>query len=86
MPAYQAGIMPGMTVVAVNGRKYSADVMRDAIKAAKGNTAPIQLLVENAEYYKTYSVNYHDGERYPHLVRDTSKPDYLGDMIRAHVK
>jgi predicted metalloprotease with PDZ domain len=82
MPAYQSGIMPGMTIVAVNGRKYSADVLHDAVKAAKKQAAPIQLLVENSEYYKTYAVDYHDGERYPHLVRDSSKPDYLGEMIR----
>ena len=86
MPAYQAGIMPGMTIVAVNGRKYSAEVLHDAVKAAKNNAAPTQLLVENSEYYRTLTVNYHDGDRYPHLVRDTSKPDYLGEMIRAHVK
>jgi predicted metalloprotease with PDZ domain len=85
MPAHAAGIVPGMTIVAVNGRKYSADVLRDALKAAMNNSAPIQLLMENSEYYKTYSVNYHDGERYPHLVRDTSKPDYLADIIRPHV-
>jgi predicted metalloprotease with PDZ domain len=85
MPAYQAGIMPGMTIVAVNGRKYSADVLHDALKAAKNNSAPIQLLVENSEYYKTYSVSYHDGDRYPHLVRDTAKPDYLSDMIKPRV-
>jgi hypothetical protein len=55
------------------------------VKAAKGDAAPMQLLVENSEYYRTYAVNYHDGDRYPHLVRETSRPDYLGDMIRAHV-
>ncbi|MBZ5568437.1 MAG: M61 family peptidase [Acidobacteriia bacterium] len=82
MPAYQSGIMPGMTIVAVNGRKYSAEVLHDAVKAAKNDSAPIQLLVENSEYYKTYSVNYHDGDRYPHLVRDPSRTDYLGDMIK----
>jgi len=86
MPAYQAGIMPGMRIVAVNGRKYSADVLHDALKAARGGSAPIELLVENSEYYKTYAVNYHDGDRYPHLVRDASAPDYLGDMIKAHTK
>jgi predicted metalloprotease with PDZ domain len=85
MPAYQAGIMPGMTIVAVNGRKYSPEVLHDAVKAAKGNAALISLLVENSEYYRSYAVHYHDGDRYPHLVRDTSKPDYLGEMIRAHV-
>ncbi len=86
LPAYVAGIMPGMTIVAVNGRKYSGEVLHDALKAARGGSEPIELLVENSEYYRTYAVNYHDGDRYPHLVRDPSKPDYLGDIIKAHAK
>jgi hypothetical protein len=44
--------------------------------------APIQLLVENTEYYKTVPLDYHDGPRYPHLVRDSSKQDLLGDIIK----
>jgi len=39
--------------------------------------------VENTEYYKTYSLDYHGGEKYPHLVRDESKPDLLGEIIKA---
>jgi hypothetical protein len=72
-----------MKVIAVNGRRFSPDVFRDAIKASKGNSAPIELLVENADYYKTYKIDYHGGEMYPHLVRDESKPDLLGDILKA---
>jgi predicted metalloprotease with PDZ domain len=79
----KAGIGPGMKVIAVNGRKYSPDVLRDAIKAAKGSTSPIELLVENTDYYKTYKLDYHGGEMYPHLVRDASKPDLLSDILKA---
>ena len=67
MPAYEAGIMPGMTIVAVNGRKYSAEVLHDAVKAAKNSSVPIALLVENSEYCRSYAVNYHDGDRCPHV-------------------
>jgi predicted metalloprotease with PDZ domain len=84
MPAYNAGITPGMTVVAVNGRKYSADVMHDALKAAKNSKEPVQLLVENNDYFTTYSINYHEGDKYPHLVRDESRPDLLTDIMKAH--
>ncbi len=84
MPAAQAGITPGMNVVAVNGRKSTAEVLHDAIKAAKGSSQPIQLLVENADYFKTYNLNYHDGEKYPHLERETSKPDLLTEIMNAH--
>lgn len=81
--AAKAGIGPGMKVVAVNGRRFSAEILRDAIKAAKNGTAFIELLVENSDYYKTYKLDYHGGEQYPHLVRDDSKPDLLSDILKA---
>ena len=83
MPAYTAGIGPGMTLIAVNGRKYSKDVIRTALKSAMNSQQPIALLVENAEYYNTYQVDYHGGDRNPHLVRDDGKPDMLGEMIKG---
>ncbi len=81
--AAKAGIGPGMKVVAVNGRRFSPEILRDAIKAAKGSSATIDLLVENTEYYKTYKLDYHQGELYPHLVRDESKPDLLTEILKA---
>jgi predicted metalloprotease with PDZ domain len=81
--AAKAGIGPGMKLVAVNGRRYSADILRDAIKSAKNTSATIDLLVENTDYYKTYKIDYHGGEIYPHLVRDESKPDLLADILKA---
>lgn len=83
MAAAKAGVGPGMKVVAVNGRKFSADVLRDALKAGKKSSEPLALLVENTDYYKTYQLDYHGGEKYPHLVRDESKPDLLSDILKA---
>jgi len=79
MPAAKAGIGPGMRVVAVNGRRFSADALRDALR---DSSAPLALLVENTEYFKTYNLDYHGGEKYPHLVRDSSKPDVLSEIIK----
>ena len=84
MPAAQAGIGPGMKILAVNGRRFNGQVFRDALQAGKNSSQPLQLLVENTDYFKTYALNYHGGEQYPHLVRDESKPDMLSDIIRAH--
>ncbi len=81
--AAKAGIGPGMKVVAVNGRRFSREIIRDAIRASKSSSAPIELLVENADYFKTYKIDYHGGESYPHLVRDESKPDLLSDILKA---
>ena len=83
MPAAKAGIGPGMKLVAVNGRRFSGEVLRDAIKAAKNTTTPLELLVENTDYYKTYKIDYHGGENYPHLLRDDSKPDLLTEILKA---
>jgi predicted metalloprotease with PDZ domain len=81
-PAYQSGLGPGMKLVAVNGRKWSPSVLRAALKGAQGSDQPIELLVENAQFFKTYSVGYHDGERNPHLERVAERPDVLGDILR----
>jgi len=82
MPAAKAGIGPGMKVVAVNGRHFSDDVLRDALKTGTNSSAPLELIVENTDYYKTFKLDYHGGEKYPHLVRDESKPDTLGEIIK----
>ncbi|MDE3178316.1 MAG: M61 family metallopeptidase [Acidobacteriota bacterium] len=76
-PAYKAGISSGMRLVAVNGQAFSAHVLRAAIEDTKNSSKPLDLLVENDGYYKTYPVDYHDGERYPHLVPIEGKPDLL---------
>lgn len=44
-PAYRAGITPGMKVVAVDERAFTADLLHDALKATKTGRQPIQLLV-----------------------------------------
>src|SRR5712671_432729 len=63
MPAAKAGIGPGMKVIAINGRHFSGDILREALKAAKTSASPIELLVENTDYYKTYKIDYHAGEK-----------------------
>ncbi|HET7650487.1 MAG TPA: M61 family peptidase [Gammaproteobacteria bacterium] len=80
-PSFKAGIGAGMKLVAVNGREFSPEVLKHAITAAKDDSAPIQLLIKNLQYYKTYNVDYHGGLRYPHLERVKSAPDYLDQII-----
>jgi predicted metalloprotease with PDZ domain len=80
-PAAQAGIAPGMRLVAVNGRRWTPEILREAIRQAKGGKEPMELLVENAEYFHTYRIDYHGGERYPHLERN-GKPDLLSEIAK----
>ncbi len=89
MPAARAGIGPGMKLIAVNGRRFASDglregqVLRDALKAGATSSAPLELLIENADYYQTYKIDYHGGEKFPRLVRDESKPDLLSEILKA---
>jgi len=46
-----------MKLVAVNGRAWSSDVLQDALRASKDSKQPIDLLVENAKFFKTYSIH-----------------------------
>jgi predicted metalloprotease with PDZ domain len=85
-PAFAAGISSGMKVIGVNGRVYTHDLLEDAIKDAKDSSQPISLIVVNDDYINTTTVNYHGGSRYPHLVRDDQKPDYLDDLIKARAE
>ena len=81
-PAFEAGISSQMKVVGVNGRVYNPELLSDAIKSAKGTSQPITLLVVVDGYYRTCTINYHDGARFPHLERDGDRPDYLDELIK----
>ena len=85
-PAFAAGLAPGMKIIGVNGRKWSRDVMRAALKAAMNSKEPIAILAENGDYYNTYNVDYHGGEKYPHLVRNEGQTDLLGEIIKPLTK
>jgi predicted metalloprotease with PDZ domain len=81
-PAYLAGVGPGMKIIGVNSRKYSKDVIRTALRGSVSSSGPIELLVENADYYRSFKVDYHGGERYPHLVRNEPQADLLNEVIK----
>lgn len=83
-PAWNARIAPGTILAAVNGRKYNPDVLRDALKAGSRSGGPrLELLIVSGDFYRTYVLDYHGGEKYPHLVRDESRPDVLSEIIKA---
>jgi hypothetical protein len=46
----------------------------------------MELLVENSQFYKTYSVAYYEGERNPHLERVSTGTDILANILRPLTK
>jgi predicted metalloprotease with PDZ domain len=81
LPAARAGVAPGMKLIAVNGRRWTPERLRDALKASHDTTTSIELLLENGDFFRTARVDYHGGERYPHLERDAARPDLLTPII-----
>ena len=79
-PAYRAGLGPGDKLTAVNGKPYTADALTSAVQAAKSNTAPIILTALRDDESKAFEIQYHDGEKYAALVRNTH-PDLLTTAI-----
>jgi hypothetical protein len=66
-----------MKIVAVNGRRFSADELKRAIAGSKDTKTPMEFIVDNASYFKVVDVDYHGGLRYPHLERVADANDVL---------
>jgi predicted metalloprotease with PDZ domain len=84
-PAYNADLGPGQKIIAVNGRAYSDEVMHAAIRDSKTVQTPIALIVENTGFFRVVKIDYHGGERYPHLQRN-AQPDLLDTILKPLAK
>ncbi len=80
--ADKARLAPGQKIIAVNGNIFSGDALKAAIKDAKGKTEPIHLILQGDTFVTNADIDYHDGERYPSLVRVDATPDYLDDITK----
>jgi predicted metalloprotease with PDZ domain len=85
-PAYKAGLGPGMRITSIDGRAFSDENLRDAIRSAQASSAPIDISAMNGREAQDYSVDYHGGLRFPHIERDNSRPDYLGEILAHRAK
>jgi predicted metalloprotease with PDZ domain len=81
-PAFKAGLTTGMTLIAVNGRTYSGDLLKEAITQARTDAVPLELLVKSQDRYRTLKIDYQGGLKYPHLVAATAAgPDRLVEIL-----
>jgi predicted metalloprotease with PDZ domain len=81
--AFRAGLAGNSTIVAVNNRAYKGEVLKAAVKAAKGRKQAIELLVKQGSNYRTISLDYHGGLRYPHLEPIAGSKDRLATILKA---
>ena len=80
-PAFKAGLTQGYTLLAVNGRAYNVELLKDAITQAKTSREPIELLLRKDDRFQTVRIDYHDGLRYPRLERIPGTADRLAAIF-----
>jgi predicted metalloprotease with PDZ domain len=85
-PAAKAGLTPAMRILAIGGRRYDSKHAHAAITAARSDKNPIEVVAENGDFVRVLRIDYHGGQRWPHLERIPNRPDLLSEMIRPLVK
>ncbi len=90
--ADKARLAPGQKLIAIEGRSIPAeaadqiDLFHEILTKAKTSTQPIHLIVGSETYVTQVSVDYHEGERYPVLVRDPAQKPYMDEIITPMVR
>jgi predicted metalloprotease with PDZ domain len=79
--AFNAGLTIGSELVAVNGRKFDGDALKQAIKEAAGNGPAPELLVHDGDVYRTVKLDWHGGLRYPRLQKVGTGPGTLDALL-----
>lgn len=79
--AFNAGLAVGMEIIAVNGTAYGDDVMKHAVQTAKGDTAPIKLIIKDVDRVREVAFNWNGGLRYPRLVKTGTAESSLDRLL-----
>src|SRR5262249_11834027 len=77
----KAGLAPGMKVIGVNGRGFSSQRLLDAVSDSVTRQKFEFLLIEG-DHFRTVALDYPAGPKSLVLVRDSSKPDLLAEILK----
>jgi predicted metalloprotease with PDZ domain len=83
-PAFNAGLTIGSEIVAVNGRKFDGDSIKQAIRDAAGNGPAPELLIHDGDVYRTVKLDWHGGLRYPRLEKVGKGEGTLDALLAPH--
>ncbi len=82
MSAFEAGLSPYMKITGVNGRKFSVDELKRAVRDSKANPTALEVQTDNAGTLQSHKIQYDGGSRFPHLERVEGTPDYLDEALK----
>jgi len=67
--AFDAGMVKGARIIAVDALAYDPERLKRAITAARGTSRPIEFIVQRGDRFTTVPVRYNGGLRWPWLER-----------------
>jgi len=80
-PAFRAGLTTGAKIVAVNETEYSTDLLRSALAATRDGHHPVSLLIKQDKRFRTITLDYSGGIRYPRLEKDGEGESSLDRLL-----
>jgi len=78
--ADQAGLASEMEVLGVNNKKFTKERFQDALSATV-ETGQIELLVLEADTFRSIQMSYSEGPKYPHLSPLEGRKNWLADIF-----
>ena len=72
----------GAKILAVNGYEFSPEAWKGAITGGKDGKTPIQIIVKQDKYYRTLSLAYSGGLRYPRLEKTGAGEGSLDRLLK----
>lgn len=80
-PAFQSGLTTAAEILAVNGRVFSEEGLRNAITSAEGSKAPIILTIKSGKRVQEVPIQWNGGHRYPKLERIGTGSTNLDNLL-----
>jgi len=91
-PAFDARLSPGEKIETINGRAFSPAALQQGLTERKSGSAsadaakPIYLTIRMGDAVREIPIPYHEGPKFPVLVRNANAPDLLSDLLAPMTK
>jgi predicted metalloprotease with PDZ domain len=82
-PADLAGVSPDSHLIAVHGRRYSKELLQEALQSGGTDERSMKLLVQKDDSLLNLDSRYAGHSRFPHLERDTTRADTLSAILSS---
>ena len=79
--AFESGLTVGDTLVAINDKPYSDDLLKAEITTAKGGKTPIRLLVKTADRLRSVAWAWNGGLLYPRFEKTGGSDTALDKLL-----